>query len=108
MPNNGYWQGNPVNLDISRSKFKMPHRWTGTFKPGVLVPILAYSDILPGDTFKLSLASVVRSITPIVPVMDDAYMDIEAFFVPHKTSQNKTSFHRGSSAGSPAGGRMRR
>lgn len=75
---------NPVSLDISRSKFNLNHKVTMTFDPGLLVPILAYSDVLPGDTFKLDLSFVCRSTTPIAPTMDDAYIQVEFYFVPHK------------------------
>lgn len=77
--------GNPVNLDISRSKIKgLSHKNTLTFQPGKLVPILAYSDILPGDTWSLNCSFVCRSTTPLAPVMDDAYIQVEFYFVPSK------------------------
>lgn len=71
-------------MDISRSRFKMTPRWTGTFNSYELVPCLTYTDVLPGDTFKLSSAFVCRMSTPVVPVMDDLYMDVAFYFVPHE------------------------
>lgn len=75
---------NPVNLDISRSKFDLNHKVTMTFDPGRLVPILAYSDVLPGDTFSLNCSFVCRSTTPLSPTMDDSYIQVEFYFIPHK------------------------
>jgi len=75
---------NPVGLDISRSKFDLSHVWSGTFNAGQCIPCLAYSDVLPGDTFKINTQIVIRSTTPVAPVMDQAYADIYYFFVPHK------------------------
>ena len=75
---------NPVGLDISRSKFDLSHAWSGTFNAGQCIPCLAYSDVLPGDTFKINAQIVIRSTTPIAPIMDQAYADLYYFFVPHK------------------------
>lgn len=79
-----FMQRNPVKIDISRSKFHMQPRWTGTFNSYELCPIFTYTDVLPGDTFKLSTSFVVRMSTPIVPVMDDLFLDVGFYFVPHK------------------------
>lgn len=79
-----FMQRNPVRLDISRSRFRMTPRWTGTFNAYKLVPVLTYTDVLPGDTFKLSSSFVCRMSTPVVPVMDDLFMDVAFYFVPHE------------------------
>lgn len=84
MDSKQYFQGNPVRLDTSRSRFNLSHDWTGTFNTGKAVPFLAYSDILPGDTFKLDCSAVIRGLTPVAPVMGNAYLDIAFFFVPYK------------------------
>lgn len=84
MDSKQYFQGNPVRLDTSRSRFNLSHDWTGTFNTGKAIPFLAYSDILPGDTFKLNCAAVIRGLTPVAPVMGNAYLDIAFFFVPYK------------------------
>ena len=72
---------NPVVMDMKRSKFNLSHEHKTTFNSGKLIPILC-QEILPDDTFKVSVASVVRSIVPAVPVMDNAYLDLFAFWVP--------------------------
>jgi len=73
--------GNPVNMNMKRSKFNLSHGHKLTMVAGKLVPIMV-EEVLPDDTFKINLASVVRSITPAVPVMDNAYLDVFAFWVP--------------------------
>lgn len=74
---------NPVNLDINRSKFNRPFTHKTTFKSGKLIP-LYLDEVLPGDTFKVKWSSVIRMLTPAVPVMDNAFMDIYFFFVPFR------------------------
>ena len=73
--------GNPVNMNMKRSKFNLSHGHKLSMNSGSLVPILC-EEVLPDDTFKINLSSVVRSITPAVPVMDNAYLDVFAFWVP--------------------------
>lgn len=79
------FQSNPVRLDVSRSKITgLSHRHVTTFSAGRVIPIWAYSDVLPGDTFKVGLSFAIRSTTPVAPVMDDLFADVFFFFVPHK------------------------
>ena len=73
----------PVGLDIGRSKFNMPYKHKTTFTSGKLIPLM-WKEVLPGDTFKCDLSAVIRSITPVVPVMDDSFFDIYYFFVPNR------------------------
>ena len=72
---------NPINMNMKRSKFDLSHGHKLTMNSGRLVPIYV-DEVLPDDTIKLNVASVVRSITPAVPVMDNAYLDLFAFWVP--------------------------
>lgn len=55
-----------------------------TFNVGDIIPIYTDMDILPGDTVQMDMAELVRMATPIYPVMDNSYMDIYWFFVPHR------------------------
>lgn len=73
----------PGTIDIGRSKFPMNHGAKMTFKLGELVPI-DIIEVLPGDTFEIDLSAVIRTITPVVPVMDNMYMDVYSFFVPNR------------------------
>lgn len=91
MPNNGYFQGNPVSLDISRSKLNTRPRWTGTWKVGELVPIFATSSVLPGSTYQMSVSSAIRMSKMVFPVMDDCDITIEAYFVPHRLVLSRQS-----------------
>ena len=74
---------NLVKMDMRRSKFNLSHSVKTTFNSGKLIPILC-QEVLPDDTFKIDLASVVRSITPAVPVMDNFYIDFYGFWVPSR------------------------
>ena len=74
---------NPVNMNMKRTKFRRNHNNTITFNSGLLIPIL-FDEVLPDDSISLDVASVVRSITPAVPVMDNSFLDIYAFFVPNR------------------------
>lgn len=71
-------------IEKPRSKFKRPFTHKTTFNASDLVPIYLDQDILPGDTVKIDMASVVRMATPLYPVMDNAYMDVMFFFVPNR------------------------
>lgn len=83
MDNRTYFQRNPVKLDVSRSVFPLDHKTWHDFNSGELVPLELYSDVLPGDTFDWSMSFVLRSTTPRGPIMDDAEIQIEWYFVPH-------------------------
>lgn len=74
---------NPVSLDISRSKFRRPFTHKTTFKSGKLIPFFV-DEVLPGDTFNVKWSSVIRMLTPAVPVMDNAFFDMYFFFVPNR------------------------
>lgn len=60
-----------------------PARILTTFDAGVLVPIWS-KEMLPGETIEIDPAFIVRSQTPIRPVMDDAYLDLYAYYVPNR------------------------
>lgn len=78
----------PGTIDIGRSKFPMNHGAKMTFKLGELVPI-DIIEVLPGDSFEIDLSAVIRTITPVVPVMDNMYMDVYSFFVPNRLCTQK-------------------
>lgn len=76
--------GNTPQIELKRSKFDMSYSHKTTFNVGDIVPVYVDSDILPGDTVQLDLASLIRMATPIYPIMDNLYADIYFFFVPHR------------------------
>lgn len=69
------------SVDMSRSIFSRPSTHTTTFNVGELIPIYV-DEILPGDSVRLDLSTVVRLQTLLTPVMDNAYIDIHAWYVP--------------------------
>ena len=72
------------DLNIKRSMFKRPHTHKTSFNAGDCIPVYVDSDILPGDTIKMNMGSLLRMQTPLFPVMDNAYCDLLFFFVPHR------------------------
>ena len=71
-------------VNISRSKFDRSFDHKTTFNAGDLIPFYIDTTIMPGDTVKMNMASVVRMMTPLAPVMDNANLDIYFFFVPNR------------------------
>ena len=74
---------NIPSIDISRCSLTKAHDHKKTFNCGELVPIYV-DDLVPGTTVKMKMSEVVRMMTPIAPVMDNAFMDIMFFFVPYR------------------------
>lgn len=72
------------SIDIQRSKMKIPYDHKTSFDFGRLVPLYVDSDILPGDTVRVTQSFVARLQTLLTPVMDDARLELAAFFVPHR------------------------
>ena len=81
--NEVYFSELPVT-EAKRSSFLQEHSHKTTFSTGQIIPIYVDGDTLPGDTVEMDVAEVVRGATPIFPVMDNAYLDIMFFFVPHR------------------------
>ena len=71
-------------VDIPRSKFDRSFTHKTTFNASKLIPFYVDTTIMPGDTVKMNTASVVRMMTPIAPVMDNANLDTYFFFVPYR------------------------
>ena len=68
-------------LDITRSRFKRRQDVKLTMNAGQLIPFYV-DEVLPGDTFSVDQAAIIRMTTPIFPVMDNCHMDIYYFNVP--------------------------
>lgn len=66
-----------------RSQFNRSHGRKTAFDSGYLVPIFV-DEVLPGDTFNLKMHAFTRMSTPIVPVMDNLYLETFFFFVPNR------------------------
>jgi len=69
--------------EIPRSSFDRSHGYKTTFDPGYLIPVFI-DEALPGDTFNLNMATFARLATPLVPVMDNLYLDSFFFAVPYR------------------------
>ena len=69
------------HVDIQRSRFDRSHSHKTTFNTGALIPV-SVDEVLPGDTVTVDFSHVTRMTTPIAPVMDNAALDVYAFFVP--------------------------
>jgi hypothetical protein len=72
-----------VSANVTRSKFYRPSTHKTTFNAGDLVPVFI-DEILPGDTYSMKVQHVARTLTPIVPVMDNLEFELFAFFVPNR------------------------
>lgn len=75
-------------INRPRNKFRMPHEVGTTFDGGLVIP-LEWQEILPGDHLAKKLSYVVRMLTPINPVMDNAYLNVSAYFVPYEIIWNQ-------------------
>lgn len=69
--------------NIPRSVFDRSHNVKTTFNSGLLVPFYV-DEVLPGDSFKLDASLFARLATPIVPFMDNVYLETFFFFVPNR------------------------
>ncbi len=71
------------SVNIGRSTFDRKADVKLTGNVGDLIPFYV-EEILPGDTYKVKTAKVIRLQTPAVPVMDNLYADFYYFFVPNR------------------------
>ncbi len=69
--------------NIPRSVFDRSHNVKTTFNAGLLIPFYV-DEVLPGDSFKLDASLFARLATPIVPFMDNVYLETFFFFVPNR------------------------
>lgn len=75
--------GHVPTIDAKRSRFAQPSRLVTMFDAGKLIPI-EVKEILPGDSVKIDNTILCRLTTPIVPFMDNLYLDTQYFFVPNR------------------------
>lgn len=78
-----HFSRSPVDLDIGRSVFHRPKRRLTTLNTSQLIPLMA-EEVLPGDSVKLKVSSLIRMATPLHPVMDNAVADIHFYFCPNR------------------------
>lgn len=70
-------------VDVPRSKFDRSCGYKTTFNSGYLVPFFV-DEVLPGDTFSVNATIFSRLTTPIVPIMDNIFLDTFFFYVPNR------------------------
>lgn len=71
------------SAQIPRSVFDRSHGYKTTFDSGYLIPFFV-DEVLPGDTHTLKANLFARLATPIVPFMDNVYLETFFFFVPNR------------------------
>lgn len=67
--------------EIQRSSFNRDHTYKTAIDSNYLIPFFV-DEVVPGDTFNLDAALFGRLSTPVVPIMDNLYLDTFFFFVP--------------------------
>lgn len=81
MNNQELWSTNKSRIDAPRSRFNRPFTHKTTFNAADIIP-LGWDEVYPGDTLKRDFSFIVRMLTPMRPVMDNAFLDIHCFFIP--------------------------
>lgn len=85
--NNERHFNNVPKTHVSRTRFKRDQNILTTFDAGKLIPFYV-DEVLPGDTFSIDTAAIIRMTTPKYPVMDDAYIDFYYFYCPNRILWN--------------------
>lgn len=70
-------------MKASRTRFNRDQTILTTFDAGKLIPFYV-DEVLPGDTFSVDTAAIIRMTTPKYPVMDDCFIDFYYFFCPNR------------------------
>lgn len=70
-------------MKASRTRFNRDQTILTTFDAGKLIPFYV-DEVLPGDTFSVDTAAIIRMTTPKFPVMDDCFIDFYYFYCPNR------------------------
>ena len=70
-------------METSRTRFNRDQTILTTFDSGKLIPFYV-DEVLPGDTFSIDTAAIIRMTTPKYPVMDDSFIDFYYFYCPNR------------------------
>jgi hypothetical protein len=81
--NNERHFGGIPQMKASRTRFNRDQTILTTFDAGKLIPFYV-DEVLPGDTFSVDTAAIIRMSTPKYPVMDDSFIDFYYFFCPNR------------------------
>ena len=74
---------------VSRTRFNRDQNILTTFDAGKLIPFYV-DEVIPGDTFSVDTAAIIRMTTPKYPVMDDSFIDFYYLFCPNRILWDKT------------------
>lgn len=69
--------------NIARSRFVQASNYKTAFDSGFLIPFYV-DEALPGDTFSARFTMFARLSTPVVPFMDNLYLDVQFFAIPNR------------------------
>lgn len=69
--------------EIKRSTFPVRQGNTTAFSFTNIIPLYVY-DVLPGDHWNCKITASCRTAIPIVPILDNWYLDLFAFYVPYR------------------------
>lgn len=75
------------HADIMRSSFDRSHRVKTMFDSAYIYPVY-FDEVVPGDTFKLDVKAITRLTTPLLPFMDNLFLDWHFFFCPTRLLQD--------------------
>ncbi len=95
-----HFEKNPVSVKVPRSKIPLPFQIKTSFNFGELCPFYV-QEVLPGDTFDLKTSFVARTQTPLVPVMDNSFLDYYYFFIPNRLAWSHWEELMGANKASP-------
>lgn len=72
-----------AQTEISRSTFDRSHGLKTAFNSGMLIPV-EVQEIVPSDTIEMDMKVLARLAPVVTPVMDNVFLDLQAFFVPSR------------------------
>lgn len=87
-------------MKASRTRFNRNQTILTTFDSGKLIPFYV-DEVLPGDTFNVNTAAIIRMTTPKYPVMDDAFIDFYYFYCPNRILWDNFKQFMGEIEGTP-------
>lgn len=87
-------------MKTSRTRFNRDQTILTTFDAGKLIPFYV-DEVLPGDTFSVDTAAIIRMSTPKYPVMDDSFIDFYYFFCPNRILWDNFKYFMGEVESTP-------
>lgn len=87
-------------MKASRTRFNRDQTVLTTFNSGELIPFYV-DEVLPGDTFSVDTAAIIRMTTPKYPVFDDAFIDFYYFYCPNRILWDNFKYFMGEVENTP-------